>query len=209
MSHILLIGIAGGTGSGKTVFSQKIASRYDPQQVTVVALDSYYHNLDHLLRAARNRRNFDHPDSFDWQLIRQHTAMFRKGQSVQLPVYDFHTHTRRNKQRIISDYAVVIIEGILVLWESELRSMLDIKVFMDVAADIRMIRRLQRDISERGRTMDSVINQYLETVRPMHNQFVEPSKNYADILVHDGGYNVVAGDLLHSKINSWLQSDPP
>jgi len=209
MQRPLLIGISGGTGSGKTVFAKNIARGLDPGVAAIIAQDSYYENLDHLPLDARHQRNFDHPEAFDWKLLTRHAGQFIRGEQVAIPIYDYRTHTRTTETRSISGYPVIILEGILILWNPELRAMLDLKVYIDVDDDIRFIRRLRRDIEERGRTMESVIEQYQETVRPMHRQYVAPTRRYADFIIPEGGQNSVALKVLCSAIHRQLSNQPP
>ena len=201
----ILIGIAGGTGSGKTSLAKGILADYGTWEVTVIEQDSYYKDLSHILYEERAARNYDHPDAIDIVLFENHLISLLAGDSVQVPVYDFSTHVRMDKHRTITPHHVIVVEGILVLHYTQLRNLFSLKVFVDTPADIRYIRRLTRDIKERGRTMESVVNQYLKTVRPMHEQFVEPSKYFADIIVPEGGQNKAAVDLIRTKINSIIK----
>ena len=201
----VLIGIAGGTGSGKTSLAKGILADYGTGEVTVLEQDSYYKDLSHILYEERAARNYDHPDAIDIVLFENHLISLLAGDSVQVPVYDFSTHVRMDKHRTITPHHVIVVEGILVLHYTQLRNLFSLKVFVDTPADIRYIRRLTRDIKERGRTMELVVNQYLKTVRPMHEQFVEPSKYFADIIVPEGGQNKVAIDLIRTKINSIIK----
>ena len=201
----VLIGIAGGTGSGKTSLAKGILADYGTGEVTVLEQDSYYKDLSHILYEKRATRNYDHPDAIDIALFENHLISLLAGDSVQVPVYDFSTHVRMDKHRTITPHHVIVVEGILVLHYTQLRNLFSLKVFVDTPADIRYIRRLTRDIKERGRTMKSVVNQYLKTVRPMHEQFVEPSKYFADIIVPEGGQNKAAVDLIRTKINSIIK----
>ncbi len=200
----LTIGIAGGTGSGKTTVANAILERVGVEHITVIPHDAYYRDLAALAPALRAQVNFDHPDSLDTSLLIRHIQQLRAGISIDLPVYDFKTHTRTRQTLHMEPKPVLIIEGILIFIETGLRELLDIKVFVDTDADIRFIRRMQRDIEERGRTSESVIRQYLATVRPMHLEFVEPSKRYADVIIPEGGMNRVALDMLVARIQSLL-----
>jgi uridine kinase len=184
----LVIGIAGGSGSGKTTISSAVVAEVGNHQVTVLEHDSYYRHLDGLTFEERSKINYDHPDSLETELLVRHLEMLVDGQSIDRPVYDFTQHLRAVETVRIDPGPVIIVDGILVLADPQLRALLDLKVFVDTDPDLRVLRRLQRDIAERGRTMDSVIRQYLETVRPMHLQFVEPSKVYADLIIPEG-YN--------------------
>jgi uridine kinase len=200
----LTIGIAGGTGSGKTTVANAILDRVGADHITVIPHDAYYKDLASLAPALRAQINFDHPDSLDTPLLIEHLQQLRDGQSIDLPVYDFKTHTRTRVTVRLDPKPVVMVEGILIFMEPVLRELFDIKIFVDTDADIRFIRRLQRDIAERGRTSESVIRQYLETVRPMHLEFVEPSKRYADVIIPEGGLNTVAMDILVARVQTLL-----
>jgi len=200
----LVIGIAGGTGSGKTTVSQVILERVGAQRIAFFPHDAYYNDLNHLPIVKRAAVNFDHPDSLDTRLLVEHIKQIKNGTSIELPVYDFKTHTR-TPNTILTEYQpIIIVEGILIFAEPELRDLFDVKIFVDTDPDIRFIRRLQRDISERGRTVTSVIEQYQETVRPMHLEFVEPSKRYADVIIPEGGFNIVALDMVVARIEELL-----
>ena len=200
----LTVGIAGGTGSGKTTVARAILDRVGAEHIAVIPHDAYYRDLTDLSPALRAQMNFDHPDSLETSLLIEHLRQLRNGQSINLPVYDFKTHNRTPQTIRIDPTPVVMVEGILIFMEPVLRDLLDIKIFVDTDADIRFIRRLQRDIAERGRTSESVIRQYLETVRPMHLEFVEPSKRYADVIIPEGGLNTVAMDILVARIQTLL-----
>jgi uridine kinase len=200
----LTIGIAGGTGSGKTTVARAILDRVGADHIAVIPHDAYYKDLTDLAPTLRAQINFDHPDSLETALLIEHLQQLRKGVSIDLPVYNFKTHTRTPQTIRIDPKPVVMVEGILIFMEPVLRELLDIKIFVDTDADIRFIRRLQRDIAERGRTSESVIRQYLDTVRPMHLEFVEPSKRYADVIIPEGGLNTVAMDILVARIQALL-----
>jgi uridine kinase len=202
--RVLIIGICGGTGSGKTTVAQKILEAVGADRVVYLQQDAYYKDVSHLPLEERHRLNFDHPDAIDTDLLIRHIEQLRAGRAVEQPIYDFTTHTRRPETRRIEPRPIILVEGILVFENPRLRALMDLKIFVDTADDIRFIRRLLRDISERGRTVESVIRQYLETVRPMHLEFVEPSKRYADIIIPEGGYNVVGIDLIIEKIKAYL-----
>lgn len=202
--HPVIIGVAGGSGSGKTTVVREIIRNIGKQQVTVIHHDSYYREVTHLSFEERTRINYDHPDSLETALLVAHLHMLRAGQPVDVPVYDFAQHNRAAETESAEPRKVIIVDGLLVLWDAELRKMMDIKVFVDTDADVRFIRRLKRDIDERGRSAASVIEQYTATVRPMHLEFVEPSKRYADIILPEGGYNTVGVDMLLTKIKSVL-----
>jgi len=200
----ILIGIAGGTGAGKTLVAQTIAEDLGNNEVLILEQDMYYKDLQAIPLGERENRNFDHPDAFDLDLLRSHLETLLQGGSVHVPLYDMRTHTRRPEGRPLTGKRVVILDGLLILEDPAVRQLMDIKLYVDADPDIRFIRRLKRDLTERGRTLDSIIRQYESSVRPMHLQFVEPSKRYADLIVPEGGYNFVAIDLLKTKIRSLL-----
>ncbi len=199
-SSSLTIGIAGGTGSGKTTVAQTILGDVPEGSVAYIAHDAYYKDLPDLPPIQRETLNFDHPDSLDTPLLIEHLRELRAGRSIAMPVYDFTTFARRTDTREVSPRRILLVEGILIFVDPELRSLLDIKIFVDTDPDLRFIRRLQRDIAERGRTIESVIHQYLTTVRPMHLEFVEPSKRYADVIIPEGGFNRVALDMVVARV---------
>jgi uridine kinase len=198
----LTIGICGGTGSGKTTITNRIISALSPESVLVIQQDHYYRDLPHLPLEERAKQNFDHPDSMDTPLLAEHLAALRQGRAVDRPTYDFTQHRRLEKTMRLESRSAIIVEGILIFENAALRELLDIKIFVDTDADLRFARRLMRDIRDRGRTVESVIQQYLNTVRPMHMEFVEPSKRYADVIIPEGGYNEVGIDLVIQKIRS-------
>jgi uridine kinase len=200
----MIIGICGGTGSGKTTVANRILESVNARDVAFIQQDSYYRNLKDLPLDYRQAVNFDHPDALDNDLLVHHIRKLKTGGSVELPIYDFKTHTRSHETLLIEPKPIVIIEGILIFSDARLLEQMDIKIFVDTPDDIRFIRRLRRDVAERGRTVDSVIEQYLGTVRPMHMQFVEPSKRYADIIIPEGGHNLVSIDLISGKIRERL-----
>jgi uridine kinase len=202
----VVMGVAGGTGSGKTTVAHQILKRAGPPQLTLIQQDAYYRDLGDLPLAQRALQNFDHPDALDNDLLINHLRRLKAGEAVEIPVYDFTTHTRTTQTLPLEPHRVILLEGILLLADEALRSLMDVKIYVDTDADIRFIRRLQRDIAERGRTMESVIHQYLATVRPMHERFVEPSKRYADIIIPEGGFNEVAIDLIAARIKALLES---
>jgi uridine kinase len=200
METPVIIGIAGGTGSGKTTVARAIYDRVGSGRIEWISLDSYYRSFDNLSTAERRKINFDHPDSLETELLIRHLDVLAKGSSVEVPMYDFATYARRTETQRVEPRRVIIVEGILVLAEPELRKRIDIKLFVDTPPDIRFVRRLTRDIQTRGRSVDSVVQQYLTTVRPMHEEFVEPSKRYADLIIPEGGENQVALDAIIARV---------
>lgn len=209
MNSSILIGIGGGSGSGKTLVAKNILKEFGEGEVVVIQQDSYYRDLSHLPFDQRVKTNFDHPDALDFDLLRRHLKQLASGKAVQVPIYDFSTHTRMRETRTVEPHPAVVIEGIMVLTDRDLRDLLHIKIYVETDADIRFIRRLTRDIRDRERTHQDVIYQYLKTVRPMHEQFVEPTKKYADIIIPEGGENPVAIDLIQTKIRSLLEVRTP
>jgi len=203
----MIIGICGGTGSGKTTVARRILENVSDEQVVYLQQDSYYRNLGDMPLELRHQINFDHPDALDNYLFVNHLKALRAGEAIAMPVYDFTHHTRRNETVHIEPKPIIIVEGILVFADAALRELMDVKIFVDTADDLRFIRRLQRDVTERGRSVEAVIRQYLDTVRPMHQQFVEPSKRYADVIIPEGGYNEVGIDLISGKIRAQLQKE--
>jgi uridine kinase len=204
MKRPIIIGIAGGTGSGKSTIAKEISSRFSEDCIALIEQDSYYKDQSSLTYEERIKTNYDHPDAFDTALIVEHLKSLLQGMSVEKPVYDFTKHTRKEEKILVEPKDIIVLEGILILQEEEIRELLDIKLYVDTDADVRIIRRLLRDIKERGRDVDSVIDQYITVVRPMHMQFVEPTKRYADIIVPEGGQNRVAIDLISANINQIL-----
>jgi len=202
----IIIGIAGGTGSGKTTIAKNIVKAYGPGEVTRLDLDSYYRDLSDLSPEDRASFNFDHPSSLEIELLAAHVSALRQGKTVYIPIYDFATHSRLKETREVKPHRVIIIEGILALYFPVLRSQMDVKLYVETPSDIRFIRRLKRDIRDRGRSVDSVIEQYKTTVRPMHAQFVEPNKYLADLIIPEGGMNKVAVDLIRTKIDTILRT---
>jgi len=205
MARRILIGIAGGSGSGKTLVARTIIRELGSDRVVVIDQDSYYKNLDDIPLRDRDSRNFDHPDAFDNELLKRHVRDLLEGRTVEQPIYDYAQHRRLAETRTIGEHVVIVLEGILIYVDPELRAMMDIKLFVDADHDVRFIRRLKRDLVERGRSVDSIIRQYEESVRPMHMQFVEPTKRYADLIVPEGGHNRVAIDVLSTKIRDLLR----
>jgi len=202
LARPILIGIAGGTGSGKTTVSREILRLINKKDISIIEQDSYYKDQSHLSFDERMKTNYDHPFAFDNKLLVSHLKQLLNSKSIEKPIYDFERHNRKKETILVEARKIIILEGILILAEKEIRDLLDIKVFVDTDSDVRIIRRIQRDIKERGRSLDSIIHQYMSTVRPAHLQFVEPTKKYADIIIPEGGYNKVAIDLLVSKIKS-------
>ena len=198
--YAILIGIAGGTGSGKTSIAKAIASDFGKSEVALIEQDAYYRDLSNLTLEKRSVVNFDHPDAVDFDFMKLQLNNLIQGNKVNIPIYDFATHTRKNDTHPVERHRIIILEGILTLFHQEIRDMMDIKIYVETADDIRIIRRIKRDIEKRERTFTSVIEQYYNTVRPMHIQFVEPTKKYADIIVPEGGQNKVAVDILRTKI---------
>jgi uridine kinase len=202
MNKPLIIGVAGGSGSGKTTVVREIIRNMGKSHVTVLHHDSYYRDVRHLPFEERIKINYDHPDSLETTLLINHLQELIAGNAVEVPCYDFTEHMRVPETERIEPRKVIIVDGLLILWDRELRTLMDIKVYVDTDADLRFIRRLSRDIHERGRSAELVIEQYLRTVRPMHLEFVEPSKRYADVIIPEGGHNRVGVDMLLTKIRS-------
>jgi uridine kinase len=200
----LIIGIAGGSGSGKTTVATEILSRVGPERIAYLPHDAYYKDLSGLPPVQKAEVNFDHPNSLETELLIQHVIQLKHGCPVQLPVYDFSMDRRTEKTILIAPCRVIVVEGILIFAEPGLRKLFDLKIFVDTDPDLRFIRRLQRDINERGRTPGSVIEQYLKTVRPMHLEFVEPSKRYADVIIPEGGFNRAALDMVIAHIEAMV-----
>jgi len=203
---IIVIGIAGGTGSGKTTITKKLLTRFG-DDVSIVYHDNYYKAQDELAYEERTKLNFDHPDAFETDMMIRHLKALRRGESIRCPIYDYTLHNRSDQTLMIQPAKVILVEGILILHEPELRKLMDIKIYVDTDADVRILRRIVRDVRDRGRTLESVINQYLNTVKPMHEQFVEPSKKYSDIVIPEGGFNQVALDMLTDRIRSHVEEE--
>lgn len=200
---VMILGIAGGTGSGKTTLTRRLKERFG-DEVSVVYHDNYYKRRDDLTYEERCAINYDHPNAFDTDMLLEHLAQLKAGKAVECPVYDFTVHNRSDKTVLVQPAPVIIVEGILLFAFPELCDLMDIKVFVDTDADVRILRRIVRDVNKRGRTLESVISQYLTTVKPMHEQFVEPSKRKADIIVPEGGKNTVALEMLVHRVSSHL-----
>ena len=200
----LVIGIAGGSGSGKTTVAQEILNRVGADRIAYLQHDSYYKDLTGLPPELRKDVNFDHPHSLETELLIKHVEALHNHQAVEVPIYDFATDSRTGQTFSVASQAVILVEGILIFAEPELRKLFDVKIFIDTDADIRLIRRIHRDIIERNRTIESVIKRYLDTVRPMHLEFVEPSKRYADVIIPEGGFNTAALDMVVARIESLL-----
>ena len=194
------IAVAGGTGSGKTTIANEIVKRVGADRIAYIQHDSYYFDLGRLPLDPRNLPNFDHPDALETDLLIEHLRALKADRAVDIPVYDFTTHRRMPHTRRVEPHPVILVEGLLIFVEARLRGLFDVKIFVDTDGDIRFIRRLRRDIAERGRSMESVVDQYLSTVRPMHLEFVEPSKRYADVIIPEGGFNTVALDMVVARI---------
>ena len=202
----LIIGIAGGTGSGKTTVARKIADALPNSSVAFLDMDGYYRNFAHLPMDERRKINWDHPETFDLELFASHLERLARGESVEKPVYDFATHVRSPRTERITSADVVVVDGILLFADERIRALFDVKVFVDADPDIRLVRRIQRDMSERDRPLEEILQQYLTTVRPMHQQFVEPGKRYADIIVPRGGQNAVAIEMILTTIQRRLDA---
>lgn len=205
MKKPIIIGITGGTGSGKSTVTKEIFNAFGGEKIAMIEQDAYYKDQSHLSMEERVLTNYDHPTAFDNKLLASHLRALINGESIEKPQYDFTLHNRTEKTVRVDSKDIIIVEGILILEDKEIRDLLDIKVFVDTDADVRILRRLVRDINERGRTVESVIDQYLSIVRPMHFQFIEPSKNHADIIIPKGGHNKVAIDIIISKVKDILK----
>ena len=204
MSDYLVIGIAGGSGSGKTTLTNQIAAQF-MEQVTIIKHDNYYKAHDDMDYEERSRLNYDHPNAFDTELMIEHLKALKRGESIECPIYDYTIHHRSNDTIKITPNKVIIVEGILIFENQELCDQMDIRIYVDTDADIRIIRRIQRDVMERARSLESVINQYITTVKPMHEQFVEPSKKHANVIVPEGGYNQAAMEMIQNHIKNHLK----
>lgn len=203
--NTILIGIAGGTGSGKTTLADKLIENFGGDEVSILRHDNYYKRHDDMTYEERSLLNYDHPDAFDTELLYEHIKMLKAGQAIEMPVYDYTVHNRSDEVVVVNPAPVIVLEGILIFAEPSLCELMDIKVFVDTDADVRILRRILRDVKERERSLDSVISQYLTTVKPMHEQFVEPSKRRADIIIPEGGQNVVALQMLIERVKKHLR----
>ena len=200
----ILIGIAGGSGSGKTTLADKLVECFGSDEVSIIRHDNYYKRHDQLTYEERSKLNYDHPDAFDTDLLCEQLKQLKEWHAIEMPVYDYSQHNRSDQVIVVHPAPVLILEGILIFAEEELCRLMDIKVFVDTDADVRILRRILRDVKARGRSLDSVITQYLTTVKPMHEQFVEPGKRRADVIIPDGGYNMVALEMLIQRVRSQL-----
>lgn len=204
MKNPVLIGVAGGSGSGKSTVAGELFRQFQYDRVTMIEQDSYYKDQSHLSLEERVSTNYDHPLAFDNDLLLTHLQELLQGRAIEKPIYDFKVHNRKQERVRVEPQDVIILEGMLILEDERIRNLMDIKVFVDTDADVRIVRRIVRDIEERGRSLESVVNQYLNVVRPMHLQFIEPTKRYADVIIPEGGFNRVALDLLSTKISNIL-----
>ncbi|MBX9817991.1 MAG: uridine kinase [Burkholderiaceae bacterium] len=203
-----VIGVAGGSGSGKSTVTREVLASIGPELVTVVIQDDYYCDQTHLSPEDRRKTNYDHPDAFDWPLMVQHVQALRRGEAIEMPTYDFAKDNRSSKTITVKPAPVIVVEGLFALYDAKLRNMMSLKLYVDTASDVRFIRRLQRDMAERGRSAESVINQYLETVRPMHKQFIEPTKRNADVILPHGA-NGPAVDIITTKVKTLVRDLNP
>ena len=206
MKDILIIGIAGGTGSGKTTLARNIAD-YFGDKISLIRHDDYYKAHDGVSIEELAQLNYDHPDAFDWELLFEHLEALKRGEAIDCPIYDYAIHNRSTETRRVEATPVILLEGILIFDSERICSMLDLKIFVDTDADVRILRRIIRDVKKRGRTLESVVSQYLTTVKPMHEEFVEPSKKYADVIIPEGGFNSVAVGMLIENIKSLINND--
>lgn len=208
MKKPILIGITGGTGSGKSTVAKSIYRNFKKESIAIIMQDSYYKDQSNLTFEERTKTNYDHPHAFDTPLLIEHLETLLRGEAIEMPIYDFTVHNRKAETIKEEPKDIIIVEGILILEDEKLRNLFDIKIYVDTDADIRILRRLTRDIRDRGRTLESVIDQYLGVVRPMHLQFIEPTKRYADLIIPEGGKNRVAIDILVSTIKQHLTEEP-
>ncbi|WP_294350875.1 uridine kinase [uncultured Clostridium sp.] len=205
MKKPILIGITGGSGSGKSTIANELYEDFGGENIAMVQQDAYYKDQSHLTMDERTKTNYDHPRAFDNTLLVEHLKALKEGKAIQKPIYDFTIHNRAKETELVEPKEIIIVEGILILEDERIRDLLDIKIFVDTDADVRIIRRLLRDVEERGRTVESVVDQYLTVVRPMHTQFTEPTKKYADIIIPEGGRNKVAIDILTTKMKDIIK----
>lgn len=205
VSKPILIGIAGGTGSGKSTVAKAVFASLPEKNIAMIEQDAYYRDQSNLPLEERIKTNYDHPLAFDNDLLIKHLQMLLSGQPIAKPIYNFSKHTRESETTVVDSKDIIVLEGIMILEDKRLRDLMDIKLFVDTDADVRIIRRITRDISERGRTLESVISQYLTTVKPAHEQFIEPTKKFADIIIPEGGYNKVAIDIMCAKVKTIIQ----
>lgn len=203
--NTILLGIAGGTGSGKTTLANRLIDSFGSDEVSILRHDNYYKRHDEMCYEERTKLNYDHPDAFDTELLCEHIRMLKAGKTIHMPLYDYSAHNRSDQTVLVHPAPVIVLEGILIFAEPSLCKLMDIKVFVDTDADVRILRRIIRDVKERGRSLDSVIDQYLTTVKPMHEQFVEPGKRRADIIIPEGGENEVALDMLIERVHKHLR----
>lgn len=203
MGDMLIIGIAGGSGSGKSTITELLKSKFG-NDVTVINHDNYYKAQHDKPFEERLKTNYDSPDAFETELLAEHLELLKQGFSIDCPIYDYSIHDRTDKVRRVNPSRVIIIDGILVLADPRLRSLMDVKIFVDTDADVRILRRIRRDVNERGRTLDSVIDQYVSTVKPMHEMYVEPSKKYADVIIPQGGHNLVAMEMIENRVRTHI-----
>jgi len=208
MSDVVVVAVAGGTGSGKTTVVEAIVTRIGADRIAYLQHDAYYRDPESATENVLLHHNFDHPDALETELLAEHMRALKAGRPIEVPIYDFTCHRRTPRTKTVEPRRVVLVEGILLFAEPELRPLFDIKIFVDTDADLRFIRRLQRDVRERARSVDSVIAQYLETVRPMHLEFVEPSKRWADLIIPEGGFNAVALDMVCARVEALLTDTP-
>ncbi len=206
MPNIIVIGIAGGSGSGKTTLMKNLIARFG-DDVTVLSHDNYYRPYDELTIEERRKVNYDHPDAFDTEMMVDHLRLLKAGQTIECPIYDYTTYSRMTETTCVEPRKVILVEGILIFENKALCSQMDIKIFVDTDADVRLIRRIRRDVAKRGRSLESVLNQYLATVKPMHEQFVEPSKKNADLVVLEGGKNLVALEMIIDRIQRHIDDE--
>jgi len=202
MKRAVVVGITGGTGSGKSTVAKEIFRSLPEKNILIIQQDAYYKKQSHLTMEKRIKTNYDHPMAFDTELLIDHLNKLISFQPIEKPIYDFSIHDRKKETVRVEPREIIILEGIMLLEDSRLRDLLDIKIFVDTDPDVRILRRIKRDIRDRGRTLESVVNQYLSTVKPAHNQFIEPTKKYADIIIPEGGYNKVAIDIMAAKVRS-------